>query len=71
MPDITFTIEILETWVKKMKITARTRGEAKAKAIAAYHEEFHSAPTEGIAFSPEAVKRDVVAELEWPDGNPE
>lgn len=71
MPDITFTIELLETWVKKVKVTARTRSEAKMIALAHYHEEFQSAPADGIAFATDAEKRDVVAELEWPDGNPE
>lgn len=65
-----FTVEILETWVKKVKIVAGSRGEALAKAKADYIEGIETDDGKIIANDPEATYRSVDFQLEWPDGNP-
>lgn len=70
MPDITFTLEIQETWIKKIKVTAPTRGEAIAKAKADFVSQSLNSENQYIAQDPEAYCRDVDIKLEWPDGNP-
>lgn len=65
----TFTVDILETWIKKVKVEAETRNDALAKAKADYMEECGDIP-EGIAFEEGAERDNVDFRLEWPDGNP-
>lgn len=71
MQEQTFNVEIHETWKKTVKVKAETRPAAIAKAKADYIEEYHGADCEGIAYDKDAVKFNVDAKLEWPDGNPE
>jgi hypothetical protein len=66
-----FTVEILETWVKKVKVTAESRGDALAKAKADFISEKSNSDNHYIAHEPDAEFRDIDFKLEWPDGNPE
>ena len=70
MSDLTFTLEIEETWIKKIKVTAPTRGEAIAKVKADFVSQSLNSENQYIAQDPEAYCRDVDIKLEWPDGNP-
>jgi hypothetical protein len=70
MKKTVFTVEILETWVKKVKIVAGSRGEALAKAKADYVDEKQTADEKFIAQDPDSECRSVDFQLEWPEGNP-
>lgn len=71
MPDQIFTVEIHETWVKKIKVSAYTRVEAIAKAKAQYISDNIKAGGTSLANDPDAVCRETNFQLEFPDGNPE
>mgnify|MGYP001809797838 CR=1 FL=1 len=65
-----FTIEILETWVKKIKVIAEDRNSALAQAKADFITEKRDSSDPYIAHDPEASIKDINFQLEWPDGNP-
>lgn len=65
-----FTVDIIETWVKKVKVIAEGRNEALAQAKADLITDKKDSPTSYLAQDPEAFVRDIDLKLEWPDGNP-
>ncbi len=70
MPPSIYTIEILETWVKKVKVLANTTSEALAKAKADFIDENNGREPPYLAGDPAATPRDIDIKLEFPTGNP-
>lgn len=65
-----FTVEILETWVKKVKVIAEDRSSALAQAKADFINDKKNSDDPYIAHDPEASVKEINVQLEWPDGNP-
>ena len=70
MSEQIFSVEIIETWVKKAKVIAENRTQAIAKVKAEL-----AAGSRGECKLPtwsddQTFLREVDVKLEWPDGNP-
>lgn len=65
-----YTVEIQETWIKKMKVLASSTSEALAKAKADFVDENNGKQPPYLAEDPAAYPRDIDIKLEWPAGNP-
>ena len=70
MPEYIFTIDITETWIKKVKIIAKDRTEAIAKARADFISMSQKNTEYSLSRDPEAKIRDIDIKLEFPNGNP-
>lgn len=70
MPEYIFTIDITETWLKKVKVIAKDRTEAIAKARADFIISSDKMPDYSLSRDPEAKIRDIDIKLEFPNGNP-
>lgn len=70
MPEYIFTIDITETWLKKVKVIAKDRTEAIAKARADFIITSEKEQEYSLSRDPEAKIRDIDIKLEFPNGNP-
>ncbi len=70
MPEYIFTIDITETWLKKVKVIASDTGEAMAKAKAEFIRHCQENPEYRVSLDSEAEVRDVDFKLQFPTGNP-
>lgn len=70
MPEYIFTIDITETWLKKVKVIAKDRTEAIAKARADFIITSEKEQDYSLSRDPEAKIRDIDIKLEFPNGNP-
>lgn len=70
MPEYIFTIDITETWLKKVKVIAKDRTEAIAKARADFISMSQKNTEYSLSRDPEAKIRDIDIKLEFPNGNP-